>query len=170
MSHQLHHIADPFEFARSGSEESGELDAVLLPRLEGVLRPDGGVSSVRYQVSGVVQDEKPFLRVHVDAHLMVTCQRCLAAMACDVEAEGKLLLVRPGEALPDEDLEEDDFDPVHATRNLVVVELVEDELLLALPLAPTHEKCKVPAAKDSGDAGSPFAVLKNLKIADGREK
>ena len=40
---------------------------------------------------------------------------------------------------------------------------IEEELLLALPLAPTHENCSMPAAQENGDERSPFAALKGLK-------
>jgi hypothetical protein len=42
-------------------------------------------------------------------------------------------------------------------------ETIEEELLLALPLAPTHENCSMPAAQENGDERSPFAALKGLK-------
>ena len=39
----------------------------------------------------------------------------------------------------------------------------------ALPLAPTHDDCSVPVARENGDDGSPFAVLRGLKIPGRRE-
>jgi hypothetical protein len=48
-------------------------------------------------------------------------------------------------------------------RELDVAELVEDEILLALPVAPRHEKCGLPGAADAGERINPFAALSGLK-------
>lgn len=170
MSHQLRVIPDPFEFARVGGEIAGEIDAGSLSRFAGLLRADGGASSVQYRLNGAMRDGKAFLDFSISAQLMLTCQRCLGVLECPVEVENSLLLVKPEEALPDEELEDDGFDPVHAGRNFDVLEALEEELLLALPLAPTHSDCSVPVAEASGDDRSPFAALKNLRIQGASEK
>jgi uncharacterized protein len=48
-------------------------------------------------------------------------------------------------------------------RELDVAELVEDEILLALPVAPRHEKCGLPGVADAGERINPFAALSGLK-------
>ena len=163
MSHQLRLISDPFEFARRGDTLRGELDARCLPRLASQLRDLGEEQKVRFELSGCKVGEKCFIDVLATASLVLPCQRCLGVVSQVVQAESRLLLVPRDEALPDEDLEEDGFDPVHAGRDFDVFEAVEEELLLALPLAPRHDDCSVPAAGDMDDESSPFAVLKGLK-------
>ncbi|MDP5240868.1 YceD family protein [Uliginosibacterium sp. 31-16] len=163
MSHQSRVIPDPFEFARRGDTLSGELDARDLPRLAAALRDTGGEQSVSYELSGFRLDDKSFIEVFASAALIMQCQRCLGEVSCAVDAESRLLLVPRGESMPDEGLESDDFDPVEAGRDFDVLDAVEEELLLALPLAPTHGDCSVPAAKENGDDRSPFALLKSLK-------
>lgn len=163
MSHQPHVISDPFEFARRGNTQEGELDARDLPRLADSLSGAETVQPVRYELSGFVRDDKCFLAVVASANLTMQCQRCLGEVECLVEVDSRLLLVPKTEDLPDEGLEEDDFDPIHAGHDLSVLGTVEEELLLALPLAPTHENCSVPAAKGDGDERSPFAALKGFK-------
>lgn len=163
MSHQLRLIPDPFEFARRGDTLQGEIDARALPRLAEGLRDLGVVQPVQYELSGSVLDGKSFLQVVASAQLTLQCQRCLGDLGCEVSADTRLLLVPHTEELPDEDLEEDDFDPVHAWRDFDVLGAVEEELLLALPLAPTHEHCSVPVVEENGGERSPFAVLKGLK-------
>lgn len=123
-----------------------------------------------FELHGYRVDDSSFLEIRVRAEFLMTCQRCLDDVACTVEAESRLLLVPPGEALPDEDLEDDGFDPVHVWRDFDVAGAVEEELLLALPLAPTHEHCDMPAARERGGDDSPFAVLKGLKASGGRDK
>jgi uncharacterized protein len=43
-----------------------------------------------------------------------------------------------------------------------VHDLIEDELLLALPLAPRHERCAARSAGEAGERHSPFAGLRDL--------
>jgi uncharacterized protein len=68
------------------------------------------------------------------------------AAAMDADSEDDVLAIEP------------DFDLLH---------LLEDEMLLALPLVPRHELCPepLPLPPDAPDAPreSPFAVLSKLK-------
>ena len=53
-------------------------------------------------------------------------------------------------------------DRVVAGKEMALGELIEDELILALPFAPRHEDCTA-AGLDDGDSGqSPFAALRGL--------
>jgi uncharacterized protein len=57
-------------------------------------------------------------------------------------------------------------DVIVGSRSLDILALVEDEALLALPLAPKHEVCPDQSVQDlAGESKkeSPFSVLKNLK-------
>jgi uncharacterized protein len=168
MSHQPQFIFDPFEFARRSNALDGELDARDLPRVAEAIRGTqawrrGTAQPVRYELTGRQIDDKSFLDVVAAAELVFCCRRCLEDVVCAVEVNARLLLVPKGEELPDEALEVDEFDPIHAERDFDVIGAVEEELLLALPLAPTHEDCSVPAVQENGDDRSPFALLKGLK-------
>ena len=59
----------------------------------------------------------------------------------------------------------DDLDAVAADAELDVWSLVEDEVLLALPIAPRHAEGACQAAGESvlKQRASPFAVLAGLK-------
>lgn len=163
MSHHNANIADPFEFARRGAVLEAEVLAGELVRLAEVLRPTGAKHVVKYRVEGELRDDKAFLVLQLEAEVVLSCQRCLGDVTCPVESQAQFLLVCEGDELPDEDLTEDDFDPIHANRNLDVLVLVEDELLLSLPLAPMHEECMMPTGERQDDLASPFAVLGKLK-------
>jgi len=174
MPHQPQFITDPFEFARHSSVLNGEFDARHLPRLAELLQGTdawrrGTPQSVGFKLAGVQIDDKLFLDVVATANLTFQCQRCLEDVCCTVQANARLLLVPKGEALPDEGLEVDEFDPIHAERDFDVMGAVEEELLLALPLAPTHAGCKTPAAQENGGERSPFAQLAALKAKGSRE-
>ncbi|MDB5799800.1 MAG: metal-binding protein [Rhodocyclales bacterium] len=159
-------IADPFEFARRGAVLEAEAVAGGFDRLADQLRPAGAQHAVKYRVEGECHEDKEFLVLQVTADVVLGCQRCLGDVTCPVESHVRLLLVREGDELPDEDLAEDDFDPVHANRNLDVLALVEDELLLSLPLSPMHEDCSMLHGEGRDNLVSPFAVLGKLKRPD----
>ena len=75
----------------------------------------------------------------------------------------RLLLLRPGEEVPEDDLENDEVDALEVEPRTDVLALVEDELLLALPLVPRHEACEAPVKAGGDEEISPFAVLRNLR-------
>ena len=77
--------------------------------------------------------------------------------------KSRLQLIAPGEDWPDDDLEDDSADAIAAETALTVLSLVEDETLLALPIAPRHEQCESPSASAGGLGSSPFAALADLK-------
>ncbi len=172
MSHQqplpsLHTIADPLEFARRGMRMEVRLELADLVRLADVLVEKTG--SVCVVVEGVEDEGDPFLWLTIEVTPLLQCQRCLKPMVWPLVVESRLLLVAPGGPMPDEDLEEDDFDPIVAERDLDVMALVEDELLLALPIAPRHDVCESPQPRGQDDGASPFAALAKLRGAGGKE-
>jgi len=72
-------------------------------------------------------------------------------------------LIAPGEEWPDDDLVDDGADAIEAEKALAVLSLVEEEVLLALPIAPRHEQCEPPSGGAAGHGPSPFAALAALK-------
>jgi len=160
---------DSLEFARGERRMSGVVPVRDLQRLADVLADDEG------DLAWVVQGEfasaadefgarrKPFLVIEVAGELRLKCQRCLGALPFRVNVESRLLLVPPGTPWPDEDLQDDLADPVEALIEQPLLPLIEDELLLALPISPRHTSCKVPEHDDGKAAASPFVALAQLK-------
>ena len=93
MSHQPAHqpVIDGFEFASAGAKQQGVWPLRDFPRLRDVLASDAG--EVAYEISGV-RDERgrPGLRLKVKGTLMLRCQRCLEAMAYEVDTDETLVL------------------------------------------------------------------------------
>ncbi len=123
-----------------------------------------------------------WLKFSVQARLSVQCQRCLQPMALSLAKESKLALLENKEqaSLLSEDddwlLLEDAAEAVGKEIRLPICRLIEDELLLEIPLAPKHklndEHCvAVDVLSDdepdidetSTQEGNPFAVLATLK-------
>ncbi|HXG27842.1 MAG TPA: YceD family protein [Nevskiales bacterium] len=105
-------------------------------------------------------------RLHAD--LVLRCERCLGTLVWPVDATLGLFLAASEQAAA---ALSEDADYVLAGESLGVLELIEDELILALPLVPRHPpgtECGDRAGKgpvaESGERDSPFAILKQLRI------
>lgn len=158
-------IPDPFKFAAEGRKLSGTIPSADLRRLADVLLDASG--EVAYELSGELGvDRKPRLRLRATGVFPLQCQRCLGRMEWPLNIETLLELVRPGQAIPEGELENDEFDVIEATPDLDVRALVEDEIVLAVPIAPRHEKCDVPRPSDGAEKKSPFAALEKLRKSD----
>ena len=116
-----------------------------------------------------VSGAEPQVWLHLQARtgLALCCQRCLGPVSTAVEVDRDFLFVAD-EALAAE-LDADSEDDVLALQRWTdLIELVEDELLLALPLVPRHEACPQPLPQlvdelDEAAEEHPFAALAALK-------
>ena len=99
--------------------------------------------------------------------LQLECQRCLKPVGVALQIERSFLFVHGEDAAALLDTEGDD-DVLPLTRSLDLRELIEDELLLALPLVPRHEVCALPLPVGVDEVAAdgkpnPFAALGALK-------
>lgn len=111
--------------------------------------------------------------LHLQAATVVplTCQRCMAAVDTPLEVDQWYRFVADEDiAMAEDDESEEDLLVLEPQFDLQA--LLEDELLMALPLVPMHEVCPVPPVlqageielpPESGDKPNPFAVLASLK-------
>jgi uncharacterized protein len=114
-------------------------------------------------------DPETWLHLDAQARVWMTCQRCLQPLAVDLEVDRSLRFVASEAEAERLDAESED-DVLALETALDLQALVEDELLLALPLVPRHADCEpaVPLeAPDELDAAAPaehpFAKLATLK-------
>ncbi|MDR2839557.1 MAG: YceD family protein [Azonexus sp.] len=155
-------INNPFAFARDLRVLEGRLEVAGLERLHDLLAETGG--TVFWHLEGERgQRGESLLRLTVSGGLLLACQRCLGATPFDLDIDSLLALVPAGAELSQEELEDDSRDFLPVEHDLDVAELVEDEILLALPVAPRHEKCGLPGVADDGGRVHPFAGLAGLK-------
>ncbi|MDI1302744.1 MAG: YceD family protein [bacterium] len=114
------------------------------------------------------------IRVHRDAQGLIVlegklstgvaliCQRCLEPVVTDVNADVQLWLLWNEEAadqLPDEA----DFVLQDAEGRIDLVDVLEDELLLALPLVAAHEDCQPYQVADVNEVEVEVAVVETPK-------
>jgi uncharacterized protein len=118
------------------------------------------------QLGFALFERRPTIDVHVSGVAVLTCQRCLRPCDCTIDEHALLIVVAN---------ERDDvaggYEPwVGDAEHLSVVAVVEEQVLLALPLVPMHadsDDCQ-PAIKaqapDDGreDKQRPFANLREL--------
>jgi uncharacterized protein len=159
MPHQP--TIDGFEFASAGATQQGVWPLKDFARLRDVLASDAG--EVAYEISGVHDERgRPGLRLKVSGTLMLRCQRCLEAMAFEVKTDETLVLASTLAEIHDEPADANAPDRVVAGKEMAVRELIEDELILALPYAPRHDSCTAGRAGDREEKILPFAGLRGL--------
>ena len=111
---------------------------------------------------------RPEPRLHITASATVTlqCQRCLEPVVVHVEVD-RLFRFLPDETAAGALDAECEDEVLVTSRALDVLELVEDELLLALPLVPSHEQCPVDlmagVREEPSELQRPFEALGTLK-------
>jgi len=131
---------DPWRFCRDGQVWETRSDVAAFPRL--VHEFTQGALFCRV-VGRADQRGSLSLRLTVSGEVGLTCQRCLGSMPYGVEVGRTLYLARNEaemerlDALPDSDA-------IQAGETLSLVELIEDEVLLSLPLATMHAEGECP--------------------------
>ena len=157
-------VIDGLEFARSGKRLSGQLKIAELDRLaDGLVSNSGGLEWTLLGQRSEGQAGQFELKLAIAGALQLRCQRCLEPLLLLLEIDKRLLLVAPGKDWPEEDAENESVDAVAASTEMAVDELIQDEVLLGLPIAPRHDDCDPPTAGATKQDASPFAILQQLK-------
>lgn len=170
---------DPYDAARRSLVLEGELTGAL-PRLESAVAALMAPPAVRVRFTGgpVPGGGDPGIEVHAEARVEMVCQRCLESFQHTLVSDATLRVrSRPSGTADDERMggndgqDEIECDP---GDRINLRELVEDEMILALPFAPTCERpacgLDVPADVATGEADesparkeNPFAALAALR-------
>lgn len=170
------HRLDVTAFTEAQATLSGAWPLERLARLDGSGQPAAARSAapVTWQVTGECRrvtagPSERRLLIRADTTVWLTCQRCLEPMATPLQVDTRVRFVR-GEDEAEKLDEQGEEDVMALPRQLDLAELIEDELILALPLVPMHAACSVPAGAGQpagGEAGHddppppehPFAAL-----------
>ncbi|PKO43340.1 MAG: hypothetical protein CVU29_11020 [Betaproteobacteria bacterium HGW-Betaproteobacteria-22] len=170
------------EFATRGERLQGTLRLADLPRLgellasknpasEQAVKDLAGrqdvVSEVAFQLGGEKDAmDQYILHLSIQANLPTFCQRCLKGMKIPMNLNFSYLIAKVDDAAlldVDELALGDDVDVQPPDQAMSVLALIEDELIMALPIAPAHDfSCTDVQKMQSGDKHNPFAVLKDL--------
>jgi uncharacterized protein len=162
---------DVFEFARNGLSAAGEVQLADLPRMLAEVPADAPERDavLRWRLNGETRAEmaevgagvgggagaevvRPYLRLTLDGAVWLECQRCLGPyrQAVDVTVEYRVAASdEEADAYP---LDEDELEVVVGSHRFDLVGLIDEELLLSMPLVPKHEVC--PETHESLVAGT----------------
>jgi uncharacterized protein len=167
-------------FAKAGARIEVTQSLQTMPRLrEGLHAPaDGGIDPVAWSAEGLwsraMGDAQPRARIRLLARptVWLTCQRCLQPVAVPLSVDRTLCFVDGEDEAARLDEDRDDEDVLALSRAVDLRALVEDELIMALPLVPRHEACpqQLPWSAEAEPQESaadrqahPFAALEALK-------
>lgn len=157
-------LIDPLKFAREGRSQTGTLAiAALDPRVHDDLSGTDG--EVSYTLTGHVDPlRRAVLRLTLDGTISVRCQRCLSSMPYALKTDSSMTLFTDEEKLDAACEADETLDAIMAEPELDVVRLVEDEIIMGLPLSPKHDDCGTETlSRAKADKPNPFAVLATLK-------
>ncbi|QXL84526.1 YceD family protein [Comamonas sp. NLF-1-9] len=165
-------------FAQAGAQLSGH-DTLLrykrLAQMAHKLHPD---LRVDWTAHGELRERAGlppavWLQLQATAELPLVCQRCLGNVDVPLQVQRWFRFV-PDEASALEQDNDSEEDLLVLSREFDLHELIEDELLLDLPLVPRHEECPVELKMSVGEeelqesaapaAANPFAALANFKL------
>jgi uncharacterized protein len=166
---------DVSAFAEEAGELAGQEPLRTYPRLLAETQGRAADSPVSWSARAEVRNlrhvhPQVWLYLKAQARLSLTCQRCLAPVEVPVAVDRAFRFVADENMAAAED-EQAEEDVLALSRSFDLIELVEDELLMDMPLAPRHETCppvsvtvgqeEVPPSTQERE--NPFAVLGKLK-------
>jgi uncharacterized protein len=181
---------DIYEFAKSGRQAAGALRVSQMPRMLAEVPADvpDRDTVFTWQAEGSTQPElqddgteapQPYVRLAVHGSVWLMCQRCLAPYSQHLDVDATYRIVATEEEADEFPLDDDEIEVIVGSRQFNLVDLIEEELLLSLPLVPKHNVCPevhesllpgVPddeadesGAEDESGKPNPFAVLGKLK-------
>ena len=160
-------MIDPIQLADKGARLCGELPPKGMARLAEMCAGADGTVCVDLEFGRGSGDGLRVMRGAITARIYLTCQRCMQPMMVELQSEPRLVLLRAGER---EDLLEAG-EALLVEQPLTLGALVEDELLLEMPMVPLHPVDRCPAAdqstnKQEAKRSNPFSVLARLKRTD----
>ncbi|MBI2734717.1 MAG: DUF177 domain-containing protein [Aquabacterium sp.] len=181
-------------FIESGETMQGQLPLTDLARLAQELAKDADAaalppiswSATGRQVAQRVGGPQLWLDLKAEGQMAMECQRCLHAVTMPMLVDHSIRFVKDEAAAAELDADSED-DVLALSRQFDLMDLIEDELIMALPIVPRHDQCPtdvarlmsadtealppggVPESADEAQATTasgrpnPFAVLASLK-------
>lgn len=163
-------------FAHSASHIAGQ---DLLSKYDRLMAETQGLGAERvldWSARGELQIDQAgaaqvWLHVMVNVSLPLTCQRCMGPVDIAVTVNRSFRFVESEEAAEAQDAEAEE-DVLALSPEFCLPALIEDEVLMAMPVVPSHERCPIEVKLAVADPGfeaasaekrNPFAMLVKLK-------
>ena len=159
-------VIDAFEFSRNKLSREGVTPVAEMTRLAKDCADNSG--SIAWKVEGSTSKQGyPQIRLSVEGTVQLVCQRCLTPYANPIKSSTLLMLGKDDEEADEieEIIADETIDVIVGARSMNLMDLVEDEALLALPHTPKHDVCPDASLLDKvkNERISPFDALKGLK-------
>lgn len=181
-THWLPERLDVRSFAQASGQMSADTSLARFSRLLGEFSESPGPEApadVQWHAEGSLrtdaQGAAPAVWLHLQAKAIVPlqCQRCLGSVDTSLDIDRWFRFVAD-EATAEAQDDESEEDVLVLEPVMSLYDLLEDELLMSLPLVPMHETCPVPVVMQASDPGigpeegdstapHPFASLARLK-------
>jgi len=169
MVNHFPELIDPFKFARQGENLHGKIPVARMKRLSDSL--DNASGDVEFDLTFDMKDRARIATGKFRTEVKMICQRCLNQVNVTLQGEVHLEFVVGEETVGN--FEDQGYETVVVDGDsLSLLKLIEDEILLALPFSPLHEKdeCsgstiveKLQVTNQKPGKPNPFAVLAQLK-------
>jgi len=151
---------DPIRLAVSRQQLHGELEISRLARLSELLTSNEGVLKVQLDFD-VDVNKIHHVSGSIEADLSLCCQRCLNAMPWHLNTNVALAFIAHEHQIDELAAEYEPY--IIDSKPVMLSDLIEDEILLALPQVPLHDESEcspaVPLKEfDSTENGDEFIV------------
>jgi len=156
-----------FNFAKKQVNLSGFYQISDFPRISGIA--SNKKDNITVDLSFYLKNNKtPCVDGIIELDIVLPCQRCLDDLSIALKVNFNLAFVRHGQQPEGLDSHYEIY--VIEEEELLTHDLISDEILLSIPMVPTHDyDCMEVITKQEiveEKAENPFAILKNIKKAD----
>ncbi len=157
-----------FNFAKKEVNLHGEYKISNVPRVSEVAR--NVEDNLKVNLSFNLENGKtPCVKGIIESKIVLDCQRCLNTLDLNLKVLFNLAFVRFESQAEGLDKSFEVY-VIGEDEELDTLNLISDEILLSLPMVPSHEfDCSLSVDKETKVEKvrkNPFDVLKNIKIAD----
>lgn len=158
-------LIDPICFARAQQTQRGQfaLSAMDERVLSSLMSTDGDVAWV---LTGFIDDAwRPSLRIELEADVVVACGYCSEPVAVRLVVDSVLALFTDESKLAAAEQDDVSLDAIMVGSELDVMGVMEDEMIMSLPLSPAHSHCGgLDWLRIHRSRSNPFAILKTIKF------
>lgn len=162
------------KWADTGYEWAGEVQPRAFERLAATLAAEHEQAKTQLNASLYRRNNVLHLAFTLNGEVWLTCQRCLQPVAIDLSDDYNIALLEDDTQIrlineeQDYLLLDEIITEQSPERLLPFKKLVEDEILLKIPMAPKHTDCEMSVEQfgeipEEEETENPFAALASLK-------
>lgn len=131
-------VIDAHDFVSFTRSLHGKITLDECTRLKDYLADSQG--NLEYKINGILdKNDKSMLQVIIKGEINLFCQRCLGRFSYALNLKSTLFLAENEKELSYLD-EDESVEGILATSDIDIIELIEDEIILNLPISPRHKE------------------------------